>query len=97
VTNTGPESTSRNAPGDFYVGRHECMACGAPELEAPELMGYDAEEGSCYFRRQPETPGELEHAMRAVWASCCGAVRYSGNDPAVFHRLRSMRALGPDA
>ena len=88
------EATPQNAPGDFYVAKDRCIACGAPEAEAPELMGFDDAAPSCYFRRQPATPAEVEQAIRAVWVSCCEAVRYRGEDPDV---LRRLRALGEDA
>jgi hypothetical protein len=41
----------------------------------------------CYFRRQPETPDEVNSALRAVWSSCCQVLRYSGNDHVVLTRL----------
>jgi len=81
-----------NAPGDFYVGGNECMACHAPEHEAPELMSHDASpRGSehCYFKRQPCTPEEISHAIEAIKVSCCGAVRYGGSDPAIIARVPS--------
>ncbi len=92
MTDFPVDPTSSNVPGPFYVSRDECMACGAPEHEAPELMAFDEERFSCYFRRQPETPEEVEHAIRAVWASCCRAVRYAGNDPKILKRLRELGA-----
>jgi hypothetical protein len=63
------EATPSNAPGDFYVAKDECITCGAPEAEAPDLMAFDESENSCYFRRQPSTPTELDQAVRAVWVS----------------------------
>jgi hypothetical protein len=59
----------------------------APEHEAPELMGYDEVGGGCYFRRQPATAEELEHAINAVRVACCGAVHYGGVNPNVLKRL----------
>lgn len=81
------ERTPLNVPGPFYVAKDECIACGAPEAEAPSLMAFDEDRGSCYFRRQPATPDETYRAIRAVWVSCCGAVRYAGDDPTVTARL----------
>ncbi len=78
--------TPRNAPGPFYVLKDSCISCGAPEGEAPELIGYDEEASSCYFKRQPATPVETYRAIRAVWASCCGALEYDGPDPAIHRR-----------
>jgi len=79
-----------NTPGPFYVQHACCIGCGAPEAEAPELMAFDETETSCYFRRQPTTPDETYHAIRAVWASCICAVRYSGRDPDVLRRLAEL-------
>jgi hypothetical protein len=92
-----------NAPGDFFVEDGRCIACTAPEHEAPELMAHAEDEGlnyHCYFRRQPETSEEIEHAVRAVYVSCCGAVRYGGSDPGVLARLERLGQQGwhePDA
>jgi hypothetical protein len=79
-----------NASGDFYVEDGMCIACGAPEREAPELMShFESDKGRyhCYFLRQPSTPLELEHAIKAVCVSCCDAVRYDGNDPMIRSRI----------
>ncbi|HKC63826.1 MAG TPA: ferredoxin [Pyrinomonadaceae bacterium] len=90
---TKHERTPLNAEGDFYVERDTCLICMAPEHEAPELMGYDEETG-CYFKRQPKTPEELDHAIEAVCVSCVAALRYAGDDPVILERLR---AKGSDA
>jgi hypothetical protein len=82
------ERTPLNADGDFYVVKDMCITCMAPHQEAPELMGVDGETG-CYFRRQPQTPEELNHAVEAIWVSCVQALRYSGNDPEILDRLRA--------
>ena len=84
------EVTPSNVPGDFYVAKDECITCMAPEAEAPDLMGFDKAASSCYFRRQPETPEECERAIRAVWVSCCSAVRYRGQDPNIQRRLLEL-------
>jgi hypothetical protein len=81
-----------NAVGDFYVADGMCIACTAPEHEAPDLMAHDPSAHAgyhCYFKRQPKTPEELERAIRAVAVGCCGAVRYGGRDPEVIRRLTS--------
>ena len=88
------ERTPLNAPGPFYVARDQCITCMAPEAEAPSLMAFDEERSSCYFRRQPETADETYRAIRAVWVSCCGAVRYGGTDPAVVRRLVNLGLEG---
>ena len=85
------------APGDWRVDHDLCMACGAPPLQAPELMGFgnnhaDPAYVQCYFKRQPQTPAEHDQAFRAANVSCCGAVRYCGDDPVLVERMQ-----GPDA
>jgi hypothetical protein len=71
------ERTPKNAHGSFCVFKDECISCRAKiEAEAPGLMAYDEDHSSCFFERQPTTPEEEYRAIRAVWASCCGAVRY---------------------
>lgn len=81
----------RNCDGPFYVANGECMACGAPESEAEGLMGHD-EGGHCFFIRQPENEEETWAAIRAAAASCCGAVRYAGDNSLVLLRLRHVRS-----
>jgi hypothetical protein len=69
------------------------MACTAPENEAPDLIGFDAAAVGgyhCYFKRQPQEPEELDRAIKAVWAGCCAAVRYSGTDPAIIRKLSDL-------
>ncbi len=78
-----------NADGDFFVEYDICLACDAPFAEAPELMTYD-ENMHCYFKRQPETPEELEHAINAVRVSCVEAVLYEGNDPDILRKISEM-------
>ncbi len=85
------ERTPKNAPGPFYVAKDECIACRAPEAEARGLMSFDDDRASCFFERQPTTREEEYRAVRAVWASCCGAVRYGGNDTRVNARLESLK------
>jgi hypothetical protein len=58
----------------------------APESDAPELMGFAKPDG-WFFPRQPETPGELDHAINAVRVSCVEALRYAGRDTTVLERL----------
>jgi hypothetical protein len=63
--------------------------CHAPEDAAPELIQH-AEEGHCFFARQPLTPDEIDAAVLAIGVSCCGAVRYGGNDPQILTRLTEL-------
>ena len=69
------------------------MACGVPEVEAGHLMSHDAKSSHCYFVRQPETSKETDAAIRAVWSSCCGAVRYRGKDRGVLARFAELGEL----
>lgn len=82
-----PRRLEKNAPGPFYT-TGECLACGAPEYEAPELLTpLDDDNYDTYFVRQPETPEEVERACRAAEVCCVNALRYGGTDPAVIRRL----------
>lgn len=82
-----PRRFHLNVAGPFYVEDGSCITCGAPEAEAPGLMGSVDEEGHCYFKRQPETEEEVEQAINAVRVSCCRGVRYGGDDPEIIRRL----------
>ncbi len=81
-----------NAEGDFFVEYDMCMACDAPRSEAPELMDYD-ENMHCYFKRQPQTAEELEHAINAVRVSCIEAVLYEGDDPEISKRVKTFPCM----
>ncbi len=76
-----------NASGDFYTtGR--CLACNAPEDEAPMLFApLGGENCQTYFARQPETAEEIELACRAAEICCVADVRYGGHDVRVIMRL----------
>ncbi len=30
----------KSAPGDFYVEKGQCLACGVPQVVAPDLVGW---------------------------------------------------------
>jgi hypothetical protein len=80
----------KNSPGPFYVEKGSCITCQAPYHEAPDLMAHDEDGGHCFFRRQPETPDEVERAIRACCISCVSAVRYSGDDTEILRRFREL-------
>lgn len=84
-----PDRHPRNSVGPFYVENGECISCGAPESEADGLIEHDAD-GHCFFARQPSTENETNAAIRGVWATCCGAVRYGGDDPQILTRLAAV-------
>jgi len=76
-----------NAPGEFYT-LGECLACGAPEAEAPELLAPLTEGNyTTYFVRQPQTREEIERACNAIQVCCVMDLRYSGTDRAIIKRL----------
>lgn len=41
----------------------------------------------CIWKRQPESPDEMERAFAAFSACCVGCYRYAGNDPKVVSRV----------
>jgi hypothetical protein len=85
----------KNAPGDFYVEHNCCITCEAPYHEAPDLMAHE-EEGDyphCYFKRQPETPEEVERAIMACHVSCIAAVRYAGGNPKILKRFQELGSV----
>ena len=62
-----PQRVPENAPGDFYVEEGMCMRCCLVHGEAPELFNDPTTEfQQCYFRRQPSSKAELEHAFAAM-------------------------------
>jgi hypothetical protein len=74
--------------GDFYVENDSCITCGAPEVEAPDLIIHSTKEyGHCYFKKQPKTEKEIDQAINAIWVSCVGALRYGGTDQQIIKRL----------
>lgn len=76
-----------NAPGPFYT-MGECLACEAPEAEAPDLLApLTGGNLTTYFVRQPETPEEAERACRAIEVCCVMDLRYGGTDRAIIERL----------
>src|SRR5687767_4801142 len=82
-----------NVPGPFYVENGLCITCRVPEYEAPDLIGfYEDPSGTnrkshCYFKKQPETPEEMERAINAMSVACCGAYNYAGDDLDLIQRL----------
>ena len=92
-----PRRLPKNCPGPFYTLGHieqcgnwcgACLACEAPEMEAPELLApLNQTNIDTYFVRQPVTPEEVEHACRAAEVCCVAALRYGGTDPEIIRRL----------
>ena len=77
----------KNVPGPFYT-TGDCLACGAPEEVAPDLLAPLTHNNSdTYFVRQPSTNFEVERACRALEVCCTAALRYGGADPYIIRRL----------
>jgi len=87
-----------NAPGSFYTEANLCLACCLPAEEAPDLMGFEEDLEnpmfSCFYKKQPETPEELNRAFQAMAVNCIDTLRYSGTDPAILHRLQELGMEG---
>ena len=85
-----------NATGSFYSEDDGCISCGAPNASAPDLMDWHEEScgkhhyAHCIFRRQPETPGEVERAILAMSVSCVENLRYRGADLVILKRIREL-------
>ncbi|MDZ4818672.1 MAG: hypothetical protein SGJ20_06840 [Planctomycetota bacterium] len=100
-----PHRFPKNVDGPFYTlgtlyppsddpiltpGWHgNCMACEAPEGEAPDLLAPLTNGGNVdtYFVRQPETPDEVNRAVRAAKICCTSALRYGGQDREIIKAL----------
>jgi hypothetical protein len=80
----------KSAPGDFYVEKGQCLACGVPHVVAPDLVGWTDEKVlHCFWKKQPETPAELERAIAVLEAQELECHRYAGTDPAILNRVSS--------
>ena len=55
-------------------------------------MSHD-DSGHCFFARQPSNSNEIDAAIRAVWSSCCEAVRYGGRDSTILTRFANLGEL----
>jgi len=73
--------------GDFYINDGECISCGAPQVEAPDLIEHGRSDGHCFFKKQPQTESELDQAINALMVSCIGALRYGGIEEKILKRL----------
>ena len=74
--------------GDFYVEGGCCLSCGVPQAVAPNLVGWtDERYAQCYWKKQPETPEELERAFAVFDGQEVGCHRYSGNNAEIQTRI----------
>ena len=81
-----------NAPGDFYVEAGLCWHCTLAPGEAQPLMHIPQNSNeSCYFKRQPGFPEEIDAAIQAICVSEMCAIRYAGTDQAILRRLWEKR------
>ena len=68
----------------------ECLACGVPHVVAPDLVGWTGEKiPHCFWKKQPETPAELERAIAVLEAQELECHRYAGTDPTILNRVSS--------
>lgn len=72
--------------GDFYINNETCLACGAPQAEAPDIIEHEPN-NHCYFKKQPTTEDEIDQAIKAMMVSCIDALRYGGQDEQLLKRL----------
>ena len=84
-----PQRVPENVPGDFYVMAGLCTQCCLVHGEAPDLLNDPKQPfKECYFRRQPQTPTEMDQAVSAIGVSEMCALRYAGNDQTIIRELR---------
>lgn len=67
---------AENTAGKFYVD-HECIACDACILAAPDNFGMEENDGHAFVKKQPATPAE-EDLCRDAMEGC--PVEAIGND-----------------
>lgn len=79
----------QNASGPFYVEEGCCTMCGVPETYAPEMFGADARP-HCFVKSQPVSEVAIDRAIRVMWMSELGCVRYGGSDPRIIGRLAEL-------
>ena len=80
-------SHPESAEGDFYGINNVFLTCGAPHAVAPDFIGWAKSEDSCIWKKQPETPYELEQAFAAFDAAEIGCDRYAGTNPVIVARI----------
>ena len=91
-----PERHPLSVPGDFYVEKDVCIACGLPEMVAPDLIAHIEEPYyHCYWKKQPETPSEMQQAFNIFEGQEAGCHRYLGTDPKIQERIGSENCDHP--
>lgn len=87
---TGHQSRMNDSPDSPMVWCGDCLWCGAPEAEAPELLApLDDGNLDTYFLKQPATPTEIDHACTALVVCCVAALRYGGRDLSIIRQLHN--------
>lgn len=80
-----PESS--DSPGEL-IWCGDCLACEAPEGEAPQLLAKLSKTNTdTYFVQQPTSPNEINAACRALQSCCVSALRYAGKDRKIISQL----------
>lgn len=78
------------APTELSNWCGSCLACEAPETEAPDLLAPLGDSNrDTYFVRQPRSLEEIECACRAIEVCCVAALRYGGKDRTIIQRLHN--------
>jgi hypothetical protein len=78
------------AEGDFYLSDSSCCtSCGVPHFDAPTLFGYfdKVKKTHCYWKKQPETPTEIQQAILVLNGQELGCHRYRGTDPEILRQI----------
>ena len=57
----------KSAPGDFYVVKGECLACGVPHVVAPDLVGGQARRFRTAFGRNSQKPRQNSNEPLRFW------------------------------
>ncbi len=84
------EPHPQSVPGDFYVEKGQCLACGVPHVVAPDLVGWaEGKTSHCIWKKQPSTPAEVERAIAVLDAQELECHRYAGTDPSILNRVLS--------
>jgi hypothetical protein len=80
----------KSAPGDFFVINDQCLSCGFAHVVAHDLIGWNDDPAGishCIWKKQPETPAELEQAFAAIEGTEAQCYRYAGSDQAIIDKI----------
>lgn len=68
-----------NVEGKYYVD-HECIACDACVLAAPDNFGMDEDDGHAFVIKQPASEGEEEQCQEAMESCPVEAIGSDGEN-----------------